>query len=339
MLKRIAVTIFTALAISIFAAELAAAKKKEADTVRIAIEKSLALLDRVRVPFLEKTGCISCHHNSLPAMAIGLARDRGFNVNSQASAEESALVIDIWKAGREKLLQGEGMAGGHILASHSLLGLAGNRQSPNTTTDALVHLILGKQNVDGRWPELSIRPPLDSSDVTGTAMALRALQLYAAKGLRAEVETRVQRAGEWLAKTAPRNNEDRAFQLLGLGWAKANKQSLQKMTQALLAEQRKDGGWGQHLTMESDAYATGQALVALHQAGGLPVTDRAYQRGVQYLLTNQAADGSWLVLTRAFPFQKYFESGFPYGDNQWISVAASSWATMALTLAAERKVQ
>ena len=148
--------------------------------------------------------------------------------------------------------------------------------------------------------------------------------------------TSVQRARRWLTKAIPRNNQDRAFQLLGLAWANGDKQTLQKIGHALLSEQHKDGGWGQHLTMESDAYATGQALVALHQAGGLPVTSRAYQRGVQYLLAHQAADGSWMVVTRSFPFQKYFESGFPYGDNQWISAAASSWATMALALTVER---
>jgi hypothetical protein len=108
--------------------------------------------------------------------------------------------------------------------------------------------------------------------------------------------------------------------------------------QGLLDQQRKDGGWGQRPKMESDAYATGQALVALHQAGGLPVTHRAYQRGVNYILAAQAADGSWAVQSRSFPFQKYFESGFPYGHNQWISAAASSWATMALILTIEAPV-
>jgi hypothetical protein len=38
------------------------------------------------------------------------------------------------------------------------------------------------------------------------------------------------------------------------------------------------------------------------------------------------------VLSRSFPFHKQFESGFPFGHNQWISAAASSWATMALPL-------
>jgi len=134
------------------------------------------------------------------------------------------------------------------------------------------------------------------------------------------------------------SNEKLLAAIRDADWANADKQTLQKMARGLLARQRKDGGWGQQTTLESDAYATGQTLVALHQAGGLPVTHRAYQRGVQYLLANQAADGSWAVQTRSFPFRKYFESGFPYGHNQWISAAASSWATMALTLTVEAPV-
>ena len=38
---------------------------------------------------------------------------------------------------------------------------------------------------------------------------------------------------------------------------------------------------------------------------------------------------------RAVPFQPYFETGFPYGKDQFISAAATGWATMALTLAVE----
>ena len=35
------------------------------------------------------------------------------------------------------------------------------------------------------------------------------------------------------------------------------------------------------------------------------------------------------------PIQAYFESGFPYGVNQWISAAATGWATTALALATQ----
>lgn len=331
-MKRIATALAFALTVSLFVAEQASARRNDQAAVRMAINKSLTLLESIRVPFIEKTGCVSCHHNSMPALAAGLARARGFKLNEQTAREESEQILGVWNVGREKLLQGDSFGGGQAAASYILVGLAANGQPPNKTTDAIVHYLLGRQSADGRWPVAINRPPSGSSDIAVTALSLRAVQLYAPKGLRPEVHLRVERARAWLAQAAPRHNEDRAFQLLGLAWTNADKRALQKMVRGLLAEQHKDGGWGQHSTLESDAYATGQTLVALHQAGGLPVTHRAYQRGVNYLLADQAADGSWAVLTRSFPFQRQFESGFPYGHNQWISVAASSWATMALTL-------
>jgi hypothetical protein len=85
--------------------------------------------------------------------------------------------------------------------------------------------------------------------------------------------------------------------------------------------------------MESDAYATGTALVALHEAGGLATTDPAYRKGVKYLLAAQLPDGTWHVRSRSRPFQTYFESGFPHGKDQFISLAASGWAATALALA------
>jgi hypothetical protein len=100
-----------------------------------------------------------------------------------------------------------------------------------------------------------------------------------------------------------------------------------------LKTQRDDGGWAQLDSLKSDAYATGSALVALHQAGALPTTDPAYQRGLKFLLATQQDDGSWHVKSRSKPFQLYFESGFPHGKDQFISLAASSWATTALVLA------
>jgi len=334
-MKRIVTALALTLTISLFVAERASqasGRRNDPAAVRKAIEKSLPLLESIRAPFIEKTGCVSCHNNSLPAMAAGLARERGFKLNEQTAREESEQILGVWNVGREKLLQGDSFGGAQAAASYVLLGLAANKQAPNKTTDAMVHYLIGRQGADGRWPTPNNRPPSESSDIAVTALSLRALQLYAPKGLRQEASARVERARAWLAKSPPGHNEDRTFQLLGLAWANADKQSLQKMTRTLLAQQRKDGGWGQHPTLESDAYATGQALVALHQAGGLPVTHRAYQRGVNYLIADQAADGSWAVQSRSFPFQKQFESGFPYGHHQWISAAASSWATMALIL-------
>ncbi len=92
-----------------------------------------------------------------------------------------------------------------------------------------------------------------------------------------------------------------------------------------------DGGWAQTEYRSSDAYATGEALYAL-RAAGVSTDSRAYRRGVRYLLQTQLDDGSWWVRTRALPTQNHFESGFPHGADQFISAAATHWATQALLL-------
>jgi squalene cyclase len=110
---------------------------------------------------------------------------------------------------------------------------------------------------------------------------------------------------------------------------------VKQATQALLALQRSDGGWSANENMASDAYMTGIALTVLAESEVIKVTDRAYQRGLEYLLSTQFPDGSWYVRSRSIKFQPYFDSGFPFGHDQWISAAATAWATQAIALSME----
>jgi hypothetical protein len=41
----------------------------------------------------------------------------------------------------------------------------------------------------------------------------------------------------------------------------------------------------------------------------------------------------WLVKKRCIGLVPYFDAGFPGGEDQFISYAATCWATMAITLA------
>ncbi|MCF7763253.1 MAG: hypothetical protein K9N62_06230 [Verrucomicrobia bacterium] len=59
----------------------------------------------------------------------------------------------------------------------------------------------------------------------------------------------------------------------------------------------------------------------------------AIQKGMEYLLRTQLADGTWYVRTRRHPFQPPMESSFPHGKDGWIWCAATSWAVMALASA------
>jgi hypothetical protein len=216
------------------------------------------------------------------------------------------------------------------LAAYTLMGFAAEDKPPDALTDALVHYLVLHQHQDGRWPTEAYRPPEDGSAFLFTALALRALPVYAPKGRGAEIAARIAKARSWLLAARPEETVDSAFQLLGLKWARAEAEDIEKAAGRLLRQQREDGGWAQLPTLPSDAYATGLVLVALHGAGGLPGDAPAYRRGVEFLLQTQLADGSWYVPTRCFPALEYTTSGFPHGRSQFISAAATCWAAMAL---------
>lgn len=119
------------------------------------------------------------------------------------------------------------------------------------------------------------------------------------------------------------------MRLMGLVWTKAPSHIIRSAIDDVVRHQRPDGGWSQLDSLPPDAYATGMSLYALHEAE-ISVTDAVYRRGIEFLLKNQYASGAWLVKSRAYPVQPYFESGFPFGKHQWISAAGSSWASLAI---------
>jgi squalene cyclase len=198
----------------------------------------------------------------------------------------------------------------------------------------MARFLKNRQLADGSWRTVAHRPPIESSDITVTALSMRAIQAYAPLPLRARYEHVARDAGRWLALQTARSTEALAFQLQGLKWAGQHDEQVRKLASALAQAQRVDGGWAQLPSRDSDAYATGQALVALHDAGAMKITDPIYQRGVAFLLKTQYADGTWAVTSRAIAIQPLFPIGFPHGDNSWISAAGTNWAAIALAMAA-----
>jgi squalene cyclase len=149
------------------------------------------------------------------------------------------------------------------------------------------------------------------------------------------MKQRIERARQWLLRATPITTEDLDMRLTGVAAAGASASDLRKLAEPILARQRPDGGFSQRDGLASDAYATGMTLWALANAGIVQPNDDPYRKGVKFLLTTQASDGSWHVSSRATKFQIYFESGFPYGHDQWISTMGTGWAAAALSLAVE----
>jgi len=304
-----------------------------ASDVRTAAAKSLSLVQKNTASFLREGGCVGCHAQHITGMAVGIAREKGIPYE-RAAAEDVVRATRLEFASRtdQFLERIDGPADAILTAA--LTSLAVQNISADRITDAMIHSIAGQQHADGRWVGIGIvRPPTADGDLSVTAASIRVLRHYAPPALKSEMDERVSRALAWLLRAESSTTEDAVMQLLGAKWGGADAVTLDRFKRRLLALQREDGGWGQMPQLPSDAYGTATSLYALHDGGGVGSSDAAYTRGVRFLLNTQAPDGSWFVASRAPKFQPYFESGFPYGGDQWISQWATGWATIALSLA------
>jgi hypothetical protein len=294
-----------------------------------AIERAMPLLEKQSHNFIRIGGCNSCHSQDLPSAANGIARDRGIPAPREIPQLPASMTLS-----PERVIDLNAVNANSI--AWELFDLGMNHAPRTAYTDAAVRFIKAMQTPDGNWStNEGRRPPMNAGDFQSAALAIYALKTYTPDAEQHSTDVAVRKAVHWLENAIPLTLQDRAFHLLGLAWGKGSQKTIKDAAAALGRLQRADGGWNQLPEMESDAYATGQALYALNTAAKMAVANAVYRKGVDYLLRTQAADGSWHVKTRAIWLQPYFESGFPYGRDQFISTAGTAWAAMALAPAAE----
>ncbi len=315
---------------------------------RGAVQVSLKAIQRSMLAFNHNTGCVSCHQDGLGRIATGAAAAHGLTLNPAVERVElarvNAEINGLLPLHRKALKDPEAMKRVPLIEigdlpiyyGLTLAGMAAHNQSPSDATAAAAMVVARLQLPDGHWMFALPRVPMESSHFTTTALAIQALRTYGPKANAPEIAQRIRHAVTWLLSTPAQTGEDRTFRLLALKWAGATAEQRRKSVDELRAEQRPDGGWPQIPTLQSDAYATGEALYALHVAGGLPITDPVYQRGVRFLLRTQEEDGSWFVNKRAMPANNYIDADFPHGQSQYSSFNGTCWATMALLQCVER---
>jgi hypothetical protein len=313
----------------------AAAPESAADPVRAAVTRGLPLLLKGAIGHMEQRTCFACHSQALPLLALTAAKPRGFAVDEKEIQKQLQFIADFLGRNRDNFRKGQGTGGQADTAGYALLTLEVGGWKPDETTAAVAEYLLLRDKEASYWHTTSHRPPSEASPFTTTYLALRGLRAFGTPEQQERIAARTRKARQWLLTTPAHDTEDRVFRLLGLKLVGAPEKAVRAAVRDLVQDQRKDGGWAQLSVGDSDAYATGSALVALHQGGGMLVSDPAYQRGLKFLIGSQLQDGSWLVRSRSKPFQTYFETGFPHGKDQFISSAASGWAATALALACE----
>jgi Squalene-hopene cyclase C-terminal domain len=305
-------------------------------SVRASVDRSLPLLLKAAEGHIGKQTCFACHNQALPMVAFHAARERGFTVKAEELKEQTDFVYDFLKRNKEKFKKGEGTGGQVDSAGYALVTVELGGRKPDDVTAAVAEYLLNYQPKIDHWRAVSNRPPSEASHFTPTYLALRGLRVFGTAEQKEAIAKRVDATRAWLLKTPALDTEDRVFRLLAMKEAGVEGNVIRAAANSLRILQRSDGGWSQLDGGVSDAYATGSALVALNHVGGLSADDAAYQCGLGFLLRNQRADGSWFIKSRSKPFQPYYESGFPHGNDQFISAAASGWATAALAAATKK---
>lgn len=303
------------------------------EAIRTAVAKALPLIQKGSAGHRAKRTCFACHHQAIPILALTTAHARGLPFDAEDVQKHLRFIATFLDKNRANYLKGRGQGGQADTAGYALWTLEMGGWKPDKTTAAVAEYLLQRNADLDHWRAVSNRPPSEVSPFTTSYVAVRALRHFGTVRQKKRIDERLRGVRAWLEKTPAKDTEDRVFRLRTMQRVGCAEADVQAAARTLLEDQRPDGGWAQTDDRKSDAYATGTVLTALHHAGGLKTSDAIYRRGVEYLLATQKEDGTWHVHSRSKPFQTYFESGFPYGKDQFISLAASGWATTALALA------
>jgi ankyrin repeat protein len=302
-----------------------------ATDVRLSLTRSAARVLEVAPKFRPQATCISCHHNTMPALAAAAAQRKGIPIDEALARKNLDDIRSFFESNAPRVMLGDPAVGGEALTTgYALMALAAARHPADATTATMTHWLLARQMPDGRWLGNGVsRPPSEYSTISHTAIAAGGLVAYPLPAQSRQRAESLRRARAWLIAAHASSAEERAMRLMGLVWTAAPRARITEAIKEIRDRQASSGGWSQFGRTEPDAYATGLSLFAL-QTAGVAASDDTYRKGVAFLLTTQYEDGSWLVKTHAFPLQRYFESGFPFGRHQWISTAGTSWATLAI---------
>jgi N-acyl-D-amino-acid deacylase len=300
------------------------------------LERGLPLVQQAAARYPEHRKCFSCHHQTLPMLAMVSARHSGVTVDAALLESQAEFTHASFKGQLDDLRAGQGIGGKAMTVSYGLWSLALAGRTADEVTEAMVTYLLKTQDADGHWGLHANRPPLEESAETAAVLSILGMRKYATDEQKGQVEAAVSKASAWFDAATPESQEDKVSRLWSMKLLVRPPAALEAARQAVLSAQREDGGWPQLDAMESDAYATGQTMCVLFMTGTSP-NDPACRRGIEFLLQSQADDGTWFVRSRSKPVQVYFDNGDPHGKDQFISTPASCWALAALAMSARRQ--
>ena len=314
-------------------AALAQEERPKPSMVDGAIDRGLDFLAKDALAWKKKHNCVSCHHAGLVIWSMQEVKQRGRAIDEPVLAELTKWVVESGD-GKTGVPRPEGVPKA-LNAKAVWLALAlGVEAKPDDVTQkglkALLKTVASDQTENGSWaswPET--RPPIfGDSDESMTALATLAVLPQASSGDDGAKSVR-DKGIEWLADTKTDDDPQSIAMRLVL-WKRLDRPAdeMAPLVKRIKERQNDDGGWSQAKGMESDAWATGQALYALAHAG-IKANERVIARGQTLLVNTQREDGSWPMTSRPTkPGGEGCKSLVP------ITCAGSAWAVLGLARSA-----
>ena len=316
------------------------------DNVESATRRGLVRVKQAASDWQKHKTCFSCHHQTLPMLAALEGERAGFPLDKAWLKSQADTTLSYFEERIEEMDGGDHVPGGAATAGFGFWALSLDHRPSDKTTTSMVTYLLQIQGVsrlregkkenpppaarDGHWQASCRRAPMQAALIGDTVLVLMGLEKYATPEQRPQVKMARVAAEQWLAKAPLRDQQDRLWRLWGLHHLGGDEAPKKSTLAAIVAAQREDGGWAEADDGQSDTYSTGQTLFMLLKTG--TVADHpSIARARDYLLKTQYADGSWLATSHVkFKAQPYFENGDPHGVNQFLSTAATAWATAGL---------
>ncbi len=293
-------------------------------------QTALVKLEASNEEFFRQSGCGGCHHSILLSVAAAQAKKAGLAVNPGLIEARSQRTKGMLGAFGTALQQLVALPGDIDSALYALLEAKSLGLPSSPEFEILAHYIWAKQSAEGTWGMRGIsRSPIEESDIHRTALALCLLPQYSDATMKAAAATRLQKSTQWIETQKAPNTDELSMKLLGLKWGNASAASIDKAAKALAAAQRSDGSWAGNPNLSGASYSTGFALFALREGADWKADARPVVLAAKWLRATQREDGTWFQKSRAPKFRPYFERGFPYGHDQWIS--ATAWAIVGRT--------
>ncbi|MFP6763774.1 MAG: prenyltransferase/squalene oxidase repeat-containing protein, partial [Planctomycetaceae bacterium] len=284
-----------------------------AELIQATIRKAIPTLENASAGSADKRKCFTCHHQSLPILALVAVRDLDFPIDETNLKRQIEHTASHLKRGQQNYLEGKGQGGRVLTAGYALRALDAADYRPDEITSAVSHFLIDYQQKQGFWHHPGQRPPSSGSAFATTYVALAGLRAFGTGEQQKAINVRLEAVRSWLRKTQPEDTEDQVFRLRSLELAMAPPDAITAAAGVVLEAQRDNGGWAQTEKMSSDVYATATALTALLRSGHLNRHAEQARKAAGFLIRGQQKDGSWHVVTRAKGFQTYFETGYPHG--------------------------